>query len=584
MPRTSLDGGVFERFRGAKMRQKLINEDQLLDLAFRKLVIEEITGSENRQRKTRELRKYEIYKDNTRKWVIESLTRELSPETVAQMENRASNISIARKIVDKLARSYVGGVERKVEDKTSQSSIDELGRLLEVNAAMKKGDRYLELFKNTMVQVIPEKIDVLLEKYRLKLRVLPPFMYDVIEDVLNPEKPRVVVLTDFIERNRLDIAIPEGTDGRGVGLIQPAFSSGDRRDQTIADSPEDAGQQPNKRTFIWWSDKYHFTTDSNGEIIAQLTPEEQLNPIQKLPFVNLAEDQDGEFWARGGDDLVDGSILINVLLTDLFGIANAQGWGQMVIKGKNLPKVIKGGPHRAIVLDYEEGDPVPDVTFQTSNPPLDAWMRMVEQYVALLLSTNNLAPSNIASKLDASTFPSGIAMLIEQSESTAEVEDKQKLFADVEPKLWDVIKLWHDFYFERKALIDELMAVKKFSDSSVVVKFSQSKPPITEQEKINNLKARKDLGIDTMVDLIRLDNPQLTEKEAEEKLMRILEEKLKLQSQRQDLGLPTPPTDPNKQDQIGDDQNDRLPKDQGSQDDQAKEDQKYQEKNQEQVA
>jgi hypothetical protein len=46
---------------------------------------------------------------------------------------------------------------------------------------------------------------------------------------------------------------------------------------------------------------------------------------------------------------------------------------------------------------------------------------------------------------------------------------------------------------------------------------------LSESEKLANLKVRKELGIDSMVDLIMKDNPGFSVEQAEEKLKRILE-------------------------------------------------------------
>lgn len=519
------------------LMQKLKSEDDILDPNFRAKVIAEILGSENKNRKMRELRKYEIYKDKTRKWVIESLTKELAPETIAQMENRAANISVCRKIVNKLARCYVAGVSRKLPDDTSQESVDLLVDELDFNTVMRKAERFLQLFKNTMIQVYPEICETEEDgqKFEIETRVLPPFLYDVIEDPKDKEKAAIVILTEFVERNQfVEQTLQPGTDGRNNKGLIPQFDVGNKKDDIIADEPEDSGRGP-KRTFIWWSKSYHFTTDQGGEIIPDLSPEDQANPILKLPFVNLADDQDGQFWAMGGEDLIEGSILVNVLLTDLFGISNAQGWGQMVIKGKNLPKIIQGGPHRAIMLEYDDGDPVPDVNFQSSNPPLDAWMRMVEQYVALLLSTNDLAPASVSGKLDANTFPSGIAMLIEQSEATAATEDKQKIFQDAEPEIWELVRAWHELYFDMGILEEDFAAIPKFPSADVGLHFQASKPVVSETEKIANLKARSDLGLASKLDLIKLDNPDLTDEEAETKLLGLLRDELSLPYQKKTI-------------------------------------------------
>lgn len=511
------------------MKHKLINEEQILELPFRKKIIEEIKSQENVARKQEALKRYELYKDMVKKYVVEQLSNEgLKEETLVQMSNRAATVSVYKKVINKKARCYNGGAVR--ESKEAQKQVDQLVELLEIDQKQKNKDRYRESFKNCATLIVPERCDKDDElKYKIKVKVLSPYQYDVIEDYYDHEVPRVFVLTDFIERNQgyKTQYAPEGTDGRGVpGMGQiVTISDNNSRDEIIADSPEDQGY--GDRTFIFWSKKYHFTCDKNGEIIKDKSPEDLLNPIQILPLVNMSDNPDGEFWAKGGEDLVNGAILINTMLTDLFSLAFIQGWGQMVVTGRDVPKLLEGGPHNALVLNYDAGDPEPKVAFQSANPPLQDWMRMVEQYLALLLSTNDLSPTVVAGKLEATNAASGIALLIEQSEATGSIEDKRRMFKDDENKLWEVLFAWQNYLFDNGALDEEFEEVGKIPEGAeVTVTFNEFKQLLSEKEKLENIKLRKELGINTMLDLLKIDNPELSDKEAEEKLKKILAEKI----------------------------------------------------------
>jgi hypothetical protein len=515
------------------MINKLVSEEQLLDEGFRKAVIQEIVGTENVSRKSCALKRYEVFRDQIKKWVIDSLAKEkLDADTVAQMENRARNISIAKKIVKNLAQSYVHGVTRKVESEEDTKTIEALAREMDFNTKMIKVDQYMQLFKNCTMQIFPQ-IDTAAssragkEKNRIAARVLAPYQYDVIEDINDHERMRAVILTDFTERDNSQLlSVLPSDDGRQAVSKTPKMHGGDRQEQIIADHPSDQGMD--HRTFIWWSDQYHFTTDSKGAIIDKLSPEDFQNPIQMLPFVNFAEDQDGEFWAQGGDDVVDGCILVNKQITDMNAIAYHQGWGQGVITGKNVPKQFETGPHNWVILEStEEGESPPNMFFASASPPLGDWMRMVEQYVALLLSTNDLSPRHVSGKLDATDFPSGIAMLVEDSESTVDNTTRQTKFRDQEPIAWEATRKWQDTELEADALVDDFKEIGSFKDSDVKLKFRPPNPVISEKEKVEELKARKDLGIDTMIDLIMKDNVDMSREEAEQKAKEIQEEKLK---------------------------------------------------------
>ena len=526
---------------------RLMREEQILEPEFRKHVLKEIRSAENVARKNEHLKRYEIYKDQTVKYVAEGLLKEgLLPETVQQMVQRAGNISFCRKIVNKLARAYSGGAARTATPSSAQGGCDDLTRLLRFDSKMKKADRYRELQRNTMLYVGHEVNSQQSAggelKYDLKLAVLAPWQYDVIEDQYDREEAKVIIISQFTDQ-----VVPAAASEQKAGVhggrssVTPITN---KKDDTIADAPQDAGPQ---NEYVWWSTNYHFTTNEKGEIIhvGSKTPENNANPIGMLPFANNADEQDGQFWARGGSDLIDGSILLNKQITDMNYIAYLQGFGQPVITGKNVTRDrFRFGVNNAIVLDYDpsKDEPKPEIDIITASPPLDSWMKMIEQAVALLLTTNNLSPSNVSGRLDATTFPSGIAMLVEQSEATDDISDKQADYKDIERTLWEATKRWQNLLYKSGGLSVDFAKVGALPDQfEVTVKFNESKPVVTEAEKLANLEKRKELGLNTTVELLQLDNPDLTEEEAEQKMAMIAAERTISVTSTPPAAEPTPP-------------------------------------------
>ena len=513
---------------------KIQSQEQILDQTFRAQVIKEILGKENLERKNSAKKTFDLLKDRNKKWVVESLRNEnLSNETIATMTNRAGNVSLFRRVVEKLARTYKGGVIRVAESPVQTDQIEKIEDLIDLNKQMKKADKWLEAFKNCLAQIVPVK------NYRestpentrmdLMMRIFAPYQYDVLNYSENPEKGAVFILSDFHDNSKamLDLSTARakysGTP-RGVNHPEVVAKSSDFVDQTIADQDDSKNSE-----FIWWSDSYHFTTNEKGEVIETKSPEDLLNPIGLNCFVEMNEDQDGVYWAEGGEDLIDSCILVNKLITDMNSIAYQQGWGQPVITGgESLPEKFTIGTQNAIILQYDkERDPAPSVDIIQGNPPIDQWLSLIEQYVALTLSTNSLTPGNVSMKLDANSYQSGIAMMVEQSEANNEIEDKQQYFKAVEHRIWEVITLWMNF------LIGKNLASGKFADvgpmsssDAIMIKFLEIKPPVSEKERLEVMQMRKDLGLDNQLDLIKRDNPDLTEKEAELKLKGIIEEKL----------------------------------------------------------
>lgn len=507
---------------------KMQNEEQLLDKDFRKRVIAEIEGEENQKRKYNMKKRYDVFKDSSKEYVIEAMTEESQDKKIAlEIKNRASNISFARKIIDKKAMVYKDGVLRKTDK--DQDALDAIVDITNFNSKMKKTNKYAELFRNAVVNILPY-LDPYENKYSYVVKVLQPYLYDVIEDQVNPEIARAYVTSYFVNNDSTLSYADENRDGyrENVGGVR---KKSDGKDQIIADSPQDFGS--NKKEYVWWSNRYHFTTDNKGEIIDGKQEEDLKNPIEILPFYNFSQDQDGQFWALGGDDIIDGSILLNILLTDLFFIAKYQGQGIGYLFGKGVPKNMKVGASSFITLDVDDGDPTPQLGFATSNPPISSHLEMIKVYLAFLLSTNNLEPSSIQGQLTASNAASGIQEIIKRSENMDDIVDQQEAYRDGEPVLFKIIARWHNLYQSRKLLIEKLQKLGKIDESQIIsVKFTDPQVFTSEKEKLEIIEKRLSLGLDSMLDAVMKDNPDLSEDEAKEKLKKMLEAKLLETSQK----------------------------------------------------
>ncbi len=504
---------------------RIKSEQDILKLEVRRAIIEEIKGSENQARKHEAYKRYLCYKDKTKDFVVEQLLRQFDQSTVEEMQYCVANVSFVRKIIDKLARVYNNGVKREiVMDEPATENLHQLEKELDFNTYIRQANKFLKLQKNLAFYVKPCPVSQAngAERYTIKLDALNPYLYDVVEDYYDRTSPMAYILSDFDYAPTLYTTKDPAYAGRAGSEIKGVNPQTNRKDDIIADDPDDA----KTKAFIWWTNQYHFTTDETGQIISG---EEILNPIGELPFQNFALDQDGQFWARGGQDLIDGSILLNSVMTHNQHVAVTQGYGQFYMRGKNLPRNIKVGPSKAILMEYQEGEPVPELGFATASPQIDALRGLVESYIALLLTTNNLSTSSVSSSLNGqAAAPSGIAMVIDKAESMEDVNDQRQIFIDNEPAIWRKINKWLAVYGD--AMVDGLrgLSLPDNFEEGFVIHFNEAPVILSEAEKLANLKARKELGLDTMIDLVIKDNPSFSYEQAEEKLKQILEEKIKM--------------------------------------------------------
>lgn len=522
-------------------------EDDLLKIEVRKKIIADIQSNENQFRKDEAYRRHQCYKDMTKKHVVKELLKQFDSVTVNEMSYCVSNISFARKIIDKLARVYNNGVKRtavsdsevapdenaKTPEQQATDMVEGVADVIEMDSQMQKTNRFLKLQKNVAVFVKPVPYDDNEDIYSLKLVVMPPFLYDVIENYHDRECAMAYVLSHYSPtgsgHNTL-VATNAARDGRSqiTPMLKP---EGDGTDQTISNSAAD--KNLDVREYIFWSNKYHFTCNEKGEIIASTIGENDeptpLNPIQKNPIVSLAIDQDGVYWAQGGDDLADGCILLNSMITNLNHIGITQGYGQFYAKGKNLPQNIKLGPNKAILMNVEDkDDPDPSIGFANANPPMQELIRAIEMYAALMLTTNNLTTTGISSSLETyKSAASGIALIIDKAESMEDVKDQQQVFMDREPEIFEIIGEWLNYYGSRDQLCDELAPYKDFPTGiDIALKFNDMQPIMSETEKLNNIVLREKMGLNTIQELLMKDDPALSEKDADIKLKKLLEDRI----------------------------------------------------------
>lgn len=497
-------------------------EQMLLDPEVRKQLIKSFKSESNQNRKREAFKAYECLKDKTIHYVLELIQKQFSAETVFEMQYAMTNISILRKVINKLAKVYTNGAKREIPGSESDTkAIEAAEQYLKIDERMAKCNRYFRTFWNTLA--FPHPVQREDGKFDIRIEIKPPFHYDVVEHPFDPQEPLAVVLSDYIpERATLYSLGDPATAQRGRGANDGV---GVVRNIAAPDAP-DTASAADKLEYIWWTKNLHFTTNSKGEIISN--PGMIENPIGALPFVNFAGDQDGQFWAERGSDLVDAGIKINTQLSNMTHIGVSQGHGQLYMTGKNLPKTIKVGPNHCVQLPQEEGEPAPTIGYLNANPQIAELRANVEMMVALMLSTNNLSTSGFSMSLSSGKdFASGIALMIDKSESVEDVQDQAQIFVDREPKVWEVVGKWFEVYGSAKLLSEEASLVKLPKDlSKVQVRFPSPKPIITETEHLAVIEKRKELGLNTMVELIMRDDPSIrTETEAQEKLKKIEEEK-----------------------------------------------------------
>jgi hypothetical protein len=511
------------------MALKIDNEDKLLDIKFRKKIIQDIENQENIRRKNSAFKRHDMFRDNTKAYVAEVIRQEQGDEALNEIQHRISNLSIVKTVVNKKAMVYANGARRDVVGEgpieEAQIQIDKVIDLLNFGTVMKKANKWEELFKNSILQIYPYKNDIT-KKWRIKLDLCLPYKIDVLEDEYNSEEGRVFIYSYFAPQVSSINYAPIGMSGIHTGadqLVNNSMRAGDGVNQALVAETQDP-----KKEFIWWSTNYHFTTDEKGVIIDNSeSGDSGENPVKDIPFVNIATSQDGNFWAVGGEDLSDGAVLVNLFLTEIYYIAKYQGMGLFYLFGRGVPKRIKVGPSQALTLDVKPEDPTPQIGFATSNPNISEYMMAIKEYISALLKTNKLEPSTVIGLDSAMTASSGVQEMLQKSELNESLEDIKEFYRDAEPLIFQKYIKWHNYLFDKMLLDDDFASIGRIpEDIKIVTKFNEPRSTMTEKEKLEIIKIRRDLHLDTMVDSIMRDNPELTHEQAQDKAVESLKNRV----------------------------------------------------------
>ena len=394
---------------------------------YRKEMLDEILGDENRSRKAESFRRSEIYNKRQAPYVEQALKDEgFSDESVADMR-KITSINIAPRVVDKLAPLYQEAPERTFSTESGEPMSEDSINIIEehydaaaVNTKLLRANRIKKFQNQAIAQVVPVK-----SKGIIDLRVYQPHQIDCIPLDSDPEVPYCFIVSAF------DRAL--------------ALSGGDMIDQKISDRNDGEGPARSKMRFVWWTDENNFITDGNGNIIGDSG--DVLNPIGVMPFVDISDEKENEFWVRKGSSVIDFAIDFAVVLSDTANINRLQGYAQPIISSAEKPKTMHFGPNEAIWLQLDPNATVqPSFAFANPSPDMSAALDLQDRLVNYFLSSEGLDTGVVSSKGEIQTYSSGYERMLAMIEQFGPAKQDVDVFEGVEQKIYDLFVKWINHY------------------------------------------------------------------------------------------------------------------------------------------
>ena len=489
----------------------------ILDVGYRRKLIDAINSNENKSRKSDSLIESEISNGRLDQYVKEYLIQQFSEKTVREMPV-VSTINIAKKIEKNLASVYMEAPERNFidvneQDKVILESIYNDGKF---NQKLRKANRNMISQKQGLAMLIPIK-------GKLELRVLRPHHYDVIVDENDPETAAGYILSTFDRELMLRDDKVSATGSYGAS--QTYKNANDYVDNAIADE-DDWKAGLNK--YIFWTPKYNFTTDNNGNILStngmpENPTEEDLynlfykSGIEYMPFYDFnTGEKDFEYWVRDGSNLANFTIQFNGSLSDVSQIVRMQGWSQAYLKAsaETMPENVQVGPTKILKLKINpEDNIVPEFGFASPASDINGSISFLEMLLSLFLSSEGIDPKEMSTKGETTTYSSALERFLAALEKLEATKDHYEIFKCLEDEIYQGIVNYQSVLLDTELLSDKYKTAN-IDASYLVLKYKKPNTNKTDDEKLQSAEKKKDLGITTRKRIL-MEVDGLTSEEAQ---------------------------------------------------------------------
>lgn len=449
--------------------------------------------NDNNSRLEYNKRIYNILEGNLLPEILTSLEKQLSPKAYSIASERVPPLNILRRIVDKLTKVYSDPCTRTAKDKntTDQELIDYWENETGFDVYMGEANKFLNALKYVALEPYFELDSRAMDKskYAPRLRVLPPHQFLVYsDDVINPLKPTV-----FIK-----IMPPV--------LVETKDAKGETKPLEM-------------QLYHAYSDTEFIAFTADGNEYAPDMANGSINQYGRIPFKYISKSK-YELIPQPESDTLALGILIPLLLTDLnFAVeflSHSMVYTIDIEHGK-----LEMNPNALWDLKSVDGEKTaPQVGSINPSVEITSVLELIKQTLALWLETRNIKPGNVGT-LSVSSVSSGIALMIEQADTTEDVKKQKALFLDAEKDFWYLISIMHNEEYS------VLTLPKQYSKTfDILIKFADTKVIEDRNAMIDRLQKEVNAGFTSRKRAIKELNPDYSEDEIEELIEEIDEEKV----------------------------------------------------------
>jgi hypothetical protein len=480
-----------------------------IDLLNREIVENIISSIEKRQeekRKEYSFNSWQIYSGNQIEFVEKELKR-VRPKSYDVYT--VSNVSLAKMVVDKLARSYRRMPKRSVEEGIKNERLHEIYSQADAKTQLPYIDKIMNLHKHALMWV---NWNDQYEHYQFM--ALQPHEYSLVRDK---------------DTGRLQCVVLNYPDSS----ITKLAGNGDGVDDLISESQSDSSAVT-KVYAIWSEDQFIVVKVSYEKIKGKSQRDDDVklsityirnpdnpsfqNKLGFLPFVYVSKEPSIDYPTP--NPLPEQSVTYNVINSEGLTSANIQGTGQLVLKYpvRYEQKInnMTTGLTSAIKLPQssDPDDARTEADYISPSPDLKGQMDYYLTYLRQVLAENGITSSQ---GIDGSfqSFSSGLERMIANADVQAIIEDNQIILADMEMEMFKLIVKWEQF-----------LGKNTFSDDdNLKIIFPKPKMQLSDGEALANLKTMLEMGLIEEWEKYQHIDPNLSDEEAMEKLERVRKQK-----------------------------------------------------------
>ncbi|WP_157385784.1 hypothetical protein [Methylosarcina fibrata] len=243
-------------------------------------------------------------------------------------------------------------------------------------------------------------------------------------------------------------------------------------------------------TYSDWTAGTYTRRDYRGNPVKMGGNPKGVNPYGLPPFICLFDSlPDDQFFVAGGDDLIEAQEAINVALSNLWRAVELQAHGQAWAAGIPAGEALNVGPERAVTLP--EGG---SFGFAAPNAPIGDILEAIQFVLRQIAASNDLSADVF--DLDRRS-ESGAAKHVEQIDLREARQDDIALWRRYETQLFEIIK----------RVVNTHQPGTIAEDARVTVDFAEMQENLTETERLNNARAKLEMGVWSPVDVLISENP-----------------------------------------------------------------------------